>query len=326
MCGQQPHRLASRASLEQRVRRDLLGGELVDEGDRPATRGAFLVPRRGLEQGDDGIEVAVCGTTVRSAELSGALQPLRPCGGLPQQPQHLMGRGTALHLGPRLAEELPEPPGGAEGEVRLGPRGAVQVDQPLGLRRRPPGSAPHSVSAAGRAPSSRSWARRARPRRRRPEESSPPNGDSNRALATSCVSASGETAARSASRSGATAASRASGSSSPATSTGTPAAPSARCASGIERAPDRTSTAMAPHGVPPSRCSRRRMSATASSWAVAEEYVTTATAPGGVPGPGSSCAVGAKRARQARPTTAAGGRRPWTRPAGRRRPGARRSA
>ena len=134
MSRQQADRVPSGPSLEEGVRRDLLRGELVDERDRAPAGRTFLVAGRGVEKGDDGIEVPVRRASVGTAELSGALEPVRPCGRLPQQPQDLVGGGTALHQGPRCVQELAQPAGGADREVRLGRVPGCEVVQPLRLR------------------------------------------------------------------------------------------------------------------------------------------------------------------------------------------------
>ncbi len=141
-------------------------------------------------------------------------------------------------------------------------------------------SAPEPRGSPAAAASRRSSCRS----RRNASVSAPPSGEVSSAIAASSSSAAGRSAHSSTSSSGATPGCSASGSSSPATPTGTPACTIARRNVLSCCAVERTTTAIADHGTPSSRCASRSRCATyAASW-LGEPSTCTSTSPGTAPG------------------------------------------
>ena len=122
MCGQQPDGGAARAALGQGVGRDLLGDEGGQEGADADVVAALLGAGRDVEQGAHGVEVTMGAPGRTTAGVDRPAQPLRPLRARPEDPQHLLGRGSGRELLARVEEQ----PGQRADSAHLGPVQAVE--------------------------------------------------------------------------------------------------------------------------------------------------------------------------------------------------------
>lgn len=130
MGGHQPYGIGPDGAAGEGVGGDVLGVEFLQEVEGAAAAGAFLGAGRGLEQGDDGVQVPVGVAAGRAAAVGGPLQALRPGGAVPQLPQRLLGRAAPGEQFAGLAQQQAEPLGTAR-------VGGVVGHQALGLGERP---------------------------------------------------------------------------------------------------------------------------------------------------------------------------------------------
>ncbi len=129
MRGHEPDGVRAGVAAGEGVGGDVLGVELFEEVDDAPAADALLGAGGGLEEGADGVEVAVGVPPGGAAAQGGALQAAGPGGALPQLPEGFLG-GAA---GGEQRSGVPEEP--AEPLYAVGVRGVVR-DEPLGLGER----------------------------------------------------------------------------------------------------------------------------------------------------------------------------------------------
>jgi hypothetical protein len=127
---EQPNSLAADASLGQRVRRDLLGLDLVEEDQDSGVILLLLGTGGHLEQGTHGVKVAVRCSSRGPATVNLAAKPPWPRSARPQRPQCLLrpdaGGKLSVNRGDQ-PRELPEAPS----KRILDPQEKRGIDKPL---------------------------------------------------------------------------------------------------------------------------------------------------------------------------------------------------
>ena len=150
--GQHPHRVAVGGALRQRVGRDLLRRDVLEERQRARAGQPVDVARRGVEQPDDRVEGPVGDSAARPAARAVALQPVGQPGRLPGRPEHVLDR-------PRPARAaLGRRPDRVQQPAQQGQRPRRTPRQPAGT----PGDGLHQQHV-GRRPAARGEVRLAEP-------------------------------------------------------------------------------------------------------------------------------------------------------------------
>ena len=289
---QQGHGVGGRSALDERVARHLLAAQVLEELGRPGLGQPVHEPGGGVEERDDRVQVAIGPRSRRAASQRRTPPGLGQPGGVPDRPEHGLGRDAGGELPravrgrrpgrrPRGRRRAPAPPGAPAGR----PRRAASRPGP-----RPGSPRPGGRRRPGRHHRPRSSARSARRSRRRATASAPPIGEVSSPTARAGSSTGSSATLRSvdtfrvdtvrvasvrvgrsgrastaessratskASSSGATALSSRTGTSVAGTCTGTPAPLSTRRMVATRPEP-RTMTAMSPQGSSRWRWARRR--------------------------------------------------------------------
>ena len=126
MGGQQADRLTAHSAVGERVGRDLLGGEGVEELPQPHVAGLLLGAGGRFEERTDRVEVAVGQAPGLTPLLGLAAEPRSPVGAVPERPEHLLGARAGVETGSGRADQ------GHDAAGAVGALAGHVVEEPVG--------------------------------------------------------------------------------------------------------------------------------------------------------------------------------------------------